>query len=117
MLSQLVKLDKLYIISTSTKLLQRSKHDFISYNNQIFPNNSHINLRTCDDVSSYHYPSPITGSNIQKWDRIFDCFSGCQRMNAPYLESSDKLDSLFPVSLNKIRFHIFQRISIFSIYE
>ena len=42
------KLDKLYINSASTRLSQRYKHDFIEYNNQIFPNNSHINLGSCD---------------------------------------------------------------------
>ena len=47
-LSKLDKLDKLYIYSASTRLLQRSKHDFIEYKNGIFPNNSHINLRACD---------------------------------------------------------------------
>ena len=50
MLSQLVKLDKLYINSASTRLLQISKHYFVEYNNQIFPNNSHIHLRACDDA-------------------------------------------------------------------
>ena len=41
-LSQLAKLDKLYINYESTRLLQISKHDFIEYNNHIFPNKSHI---------------------------------------------------------------------------
>ena len=41
-LSQLAKLDKLYINYASPRLLQISKHDFIEYNNQIFPNSSHI---------------------------------------------------------------------------
>ena len=37
-------------------------------------------------------------------------------MNAPYLESSEQLDCLFPASLKKIIFHIFQNISKFSIH-
>ena len=52
-LSQLAKLDKLYIHSTSTRVLQRYKHDLIEYNNQIFPNKSYIQLRACDATSSY----------------------------------------------------------------
>ena len=35
-LSQLAKLAKLYINFKSSRLLQRSKNDFIGYNNQIF---------------------------------------------------------------------------------
>ena len=50
-LIKLSKLDKLYINSASTRLLQRSKHDFIEYNNRIYPNNSHIHLRAFDDAS------------------------------------------------------------------
>ena len=60
----MAQLDKLYINSASTRLSQISKNYFIEYNNQIFSNNSHIHLRACDDASSYHRPSPITGSNI-----------------------------------------------------
>ena len=37
-LSKLEKLDKLYINYSSTRILQRSKIDFIEYNNQMFPN-------------------------------------------------------------------------------
>ena len=32
-------------------------------------------------------------------------------MNAPFLEESEQLDRLFPASLHKIKFHIFQNIS------
>ena len=60
-LLQQAKIDSLYINSVSTRLLQRSKHDFIEYRNQIFPNNSHINLISCDTASSYHCTYPITG--------------------------------------------------------
>ena len=38
-LSQLAKIDKLYINSASTGLLKRSNIYFINYNNQLFPNN------------------------------------------------------------------------------
>ena len=37
-LSKLEKLDNLHINYASTRLLERSKIDFIEYNNQIFPN-------------------------------------------------------------------------------
>ena len=37
-------------------------------------------------------------------------------MNAPYLESSEQLRHLFPTSLNKIKFHVFQNISKCSIH-
>ena len=47
-ISQVEKLDKLYINYAPTILLQRSKTYFIEYMNQIFPNNSHINLIACD---------------------------------------------------------------------
>ena len=85
-LSQLATLDKLYINSASTRLLQRSKHDFVEYKNQILPNNSHIHLIACDSESSYHCSSPITGSKIPKWGCILNFFSGCPRMNALYLQ-------------------------------
>ena len=65
-LSHLAKFDNLYIISASTRILQRSKLDLIEYKNQIFRNNSHIHLRSCYAVSSYHSPSPINVSKIQK---------------------------------------------------
>ena len=47
-ISQLYKPDKLYNNSSSTQLSQIPKNDFIEYNNQIFANNSHIYLRSCD---------------------------------------------------------------------
>ena len=50
-LSQLSKLDKLYISSVLTILLQIHHIDCIEYNNQIFPNNLHINLRASAAVS------------------------------------------------------------------
>ena len=65
-LSKSSKLDKLYINSASTTLLQRSKIDFIEYKNHIFPNKSHIHLRACDAASLYNCPSPTTVSNIPK---------------------------------------------------
>ena len=79
------KLDRLYINYASTRLLQRSLNDFVEYKNQIFSNNSHIHLRSCGASSSYHYPSPITESNIPKWDCIPIFCSDCPRMNATYL--------------------------------
>ena len=89
--------------------------DFIEYNNQIFPNNSHIHLRACDSASSYPSPSRIMGSKISKWGCILNCCSDCPRMNAPYLKLSEQLDSFFPASLHKIKLHIFQNISKFAI--
>ena len=41
-ISQLAKLYKLYINSTSTRLLETPKNDFIEYKKQIYPNDSHI---------------------------------------------------------------------------
>ena len=37
-------------------------------------------------------------------------------MNAPYLELSEQRDRFFPSSFHKIKFHIFQNISKFSIH-
>ena len=37
-ISQLAKLDKLYINYASTRILQKCKNDFIEYKKQIFPN-------------------------------------------------------------------------------
>ena len=37
-------------------------------------------------------------------------------MNALYLESLEQLDILFPASLHKIKFHMFQNISELSIH-
>ena len=108
-LSQFSKLDKLYINYISTRLLQISKIYFIEYKNQRCPNNLEINLRVCDAASSYHCPSPITISNIPKWDRILNYCSDCTGMKAPDLELSEQLDHLFTASLHKIKFHIFSR--------
>ena len=72
-ISQLAKLDKLYINSASTRTLEKSMNYFIEYKKQIYPNDSHIYLRSRDAASSYHFPSPITGSNIPKWECILIC--------------------------------------------
>ena len=37
-------------------------------------------------------------------------------MNAPFLESSEQINRLFPASLHKIQFHIFKNTSKFSIH-
>ena len=60
-ISQLAKLDQLYIDHASTRLLEISKNDFIEYKEQIFPNDSHLYLISCDASSPYHSPSTITG--------------------------------------------------------
>ena len=60
-ISELSKLNKLYINSVSTRLLERSNNDFIKYKTKILPNYSHIHLRACDAASSYNFHSPITG--------------------------------------------------------
>ena len=65
-LSQFSKLDQFYINYASTRILKISKNDFIEYNNQIYPNNSHIHLRSGDAASSYNFTFPITGSKIPK---------------------------------------------------
>ena len=114
-LSQLSKLDKLYINYESTRVLKISKIDLIEYKNKIFPNNSHIYLRDCDSTSSYHCPYPITGPNIPKWECILNFCFDFTRMNDPYLESPEQMDRFFPDSLHKIKFHIFQNISKYSI--
>ena len=49
-ISQLAKLDKLYINPALTRLLQISKNGFIQYKNGIFPNNSQIHLRAWDSA-------------------------------------------------------------------
>ena len=51
-LSELLKLDKLYIDYESTRLLHISNIDIIEYNIQIFPNNAYIYSRACDAASS-----------------------------------------------------------------
>ena len=86
MVIKLKKIDKLYINSASTRILQKSKIDFIEYKNQIFTNNSHINLIASDSISSYHFPYPITGSNIPKWDCILKCCSDFPGMDFTDLE-------------------------------
>ena len=70
-----------------------------------------MHIKACDAASPYHCPFTVTGSNIPKWDLILNCCSGCPRMNAPYLESSEQLDHLFPASVHKIKIHLFQNIS------
>ena len=80
------KIDKLYINYASTRPLQRHKIVIIECNNQIFPNNSHIHIIACDDASSHHCPSPITGSDIPKRDCILNRCYDCPGINAPDLE-------------------------------
>ena len=58
----------------------------------------------------------MTGSKIPKWDYILNFCSDCPMMNAPFLESSEQLNHLFPASLHKIRFRIFQNINKCSIH-
>ena len=67
-------------------------------------------------MSLYHCPYQIMGSKIPKWDCISNCCSDFPGMNAPYLESSEKLDCFFPDSLHQIKFRIFQNIYKFSIH-
>ena len=83
-ISQLAKLDKLYINYASTRLLERSNNYFIEYKKQIFPNDLHKHLRACDAASLYHCSNPIKGSKIPKWDCILNCCSDCPMMNAPF---------------------------------
>ena len=82
-----------------------------------FPNNSHIKLKVCDTASSHHSPSPMNGSNITKLDCILNCCYDFKSINYPYLESSEQLNHFFPDSLHKIKSHIFQNISTYSIQE
>ena len=110
-ISRLDKLDKLYINYTPTRLLEISKNDFIEYKKRIFPNYSHIHLRSCDAASLYNCYSTINVSNIPSWYCILNCCSDFPMINAPFLESSEQLNRFFPASLHKIKFHIFQNIS------
>ena len=71
-LSQFSKLDKLFINSASTRLLQISKISLIEYNNQIFPNTSHLHLKACDTASSCSCLYLIMGSNIKKMGLYFE---------------------------------------------
>ena len=81
---ELSKLDKLYINTASTRLLEISKNDFIEYKKKN-PNYSHIHLRACDDASSYHCSSPTTVSKIPKWDWTLNGCSDCPMMNDLFL--------------------------------
>ena len=112
---QLSKIDKLYINYASTILLKIPKNNYIEHKKHIFLNDSQIHLRYCDAASSYHCIYPIIGSKIPKWDCILKCCSDFPMINDPFLESSEQLDRLFPVSLHKIKFHIFQNLSKCSI--
>ena len=114
-LLKMAKLDKFYINYDSTKVFQIFKFDFIKYNNQIFPNNSYINLRACDAVSSYNCQSKITASKIPKWYYILNFCYNFPRVNVLYLESSEQLYFLFPASLQKIKLYIFKKICKFLI--
>ena len=82
----------------------------------MFPKNSHIHLRASGDVSSNNCPSPIDRSNIPKWECILNFCSDFPGMNTPDLESSEKLDCLFPGSFHKIKFDIYQNIYKCSIH-
>ena len=94
-LTQLAKLDKLYINAASTRPLQIYHIYYIYYDNQTFPNNSHIHLKSFDYASSYHFPFSISGSKITKWDYIFNYCAECPGMNAADLESSKQIGRLF----------------------
>ena len=73
-LSGLAKLDKLYINPALTILSQIFIINFIEYTKQIFSNISHIQLRSCNDASSYHFPSLNMGPKIPKWYCILNSF-------------------------------------------
>ena len=73
----------------------------------MFPNNPYKNLKASDTDSSYPCTSPITGSNIPKWESILSCCYDCIKVNALYLESSEQIDCLFVAYLHKIKFYIF----------
>ena len=73
-LLQLAKLDKLYINPALTILSQIFIINFIEYTKQIFSNISHIQLRSCNDASSYHFPSLNMGPKIPKWYCILNSF-------------------------------------------
>ena len=77
------KVDTLYINDASTRILKQYKIYYIEYKNQIFPNNSHIDLRAYDTASSYHCPYQISRPKTTKWDCILNCFADCLGMNAP----------------------------------
>ena len=112
-ISRLSKFDKLYINSASTRLLERSKNNFIEKKKQISPNDSHKHLRACDAASSYRFPSPITGSKIPKWDCILNCYSDFPMMNAQFLESSEQLNRYFLhpfIKLSSIYFKTYPNI-------
>ena len=81
----MVKLYKLYINDVSARILQTSQKYYTEYNNQIFPNNSNINIIAFDAVSSYHFPYPITGSKIREWDCILNCCDDFYGIDAPDL--------------------------------
>ena len=49
-------------------------------------------------------------------DCILNFYLVCTKTNATYLESSEQFDHLFLVSLHKIKFHIFQNMSKFSMH-
>ena len=108
-LSQLAKLDKLYINSASTRLLQRSKNDSIEYKIKMFPNNQHTNWRACDAEPLYHCPYPSNGPKLTKWDCILNCCSDFPGTNTTDLESSEQLDRFFLASFHK-KFHIFKKV-------
>ena len=101
-ISQLTQPDKLYINSSSTILLERCENCFIKYKKQIFPNDSHIHLRACDDASSYHCTYPIIGSNIKKWYCILNCCYDFPMMNAPFYNHQNKLIVYFLLPLIKL---------------
>ena len=100
-LTQFEKLDKLYISTKSTRLLQRPTKYDIEYNIQTFPNNSHNHIRNCNYASSYHCPSTIAGSKIPIWDCMLNCCAECPGMKAPDLESSKILTVYFLVPFIK----------------
>ena len=83
MISLVDTLDKLYVRSELTTLLQKYKKCFIEYKNEIFSNDLHIHINSCDAASSYYFPSQNIGSNIPKWDCILNYYSDFPRMNAP----------------------------------
>ena len=113
-ISQLDKLGDLYLYRLDFYKYPR----IVLLNTRIkyFQNNSHINLRACGAESSYHCTSPNNGSTIPKWGFVLNCCYDCTKMNALYLELSEQLDRLFPASLHKIKFHIFQNIAKSSIH-
>ena len=110
------KLYNFYINAAPTRILHGSNEYYIECNKQKLQTIHTYIVETEMLRHNIVVHIQLQDKKIPKWNCILNCCAEYPVIKAPYLESSEKLDRLFPGSLHKIKFHIFYNIFQFSIH-